>query len=94
MEIILVADQKTIDSFHNLPMLIYKEDKNWVPPLQMMIEDIFNPEKNAGFLNGAAKRWLIKDGTQFVGRIAAFYDRSKLEEGKEPAGNIGFFEWN
>ncbi len=92
MEIILVADQKTIDAFHNLPVQIYKADKNWVPPLRMMIEDIFNPEKNAGFVHGDAMRWLVKDEEKFIGRIAAFYDRSKIEKGKEPAGNIGFFE--
>jgi hypothetical protein len=92
MEIIQVSDKKTISAFHKLPLHIYKKDKNWVPPLQMMIEDIFDPQKNAGFIDGDARRWLIKDGKQFLGRIAAFYDRNKIEEGKEQAGNIGFFE--
>ncbi len=92
MEIIQVADKKTIAAFHELPIRIYKKDKNWVPPLRMMIEDIFDPSKNAGFIHGDARRWLVKNHNQIVGRIAAFYDRSKLEEGKEPAGNVGFFE--
>jgi hypothetical protein len=92
MEIIQVEDKKTIAAFHELPLLIYKNDRNWVPSLRMMIEDIFNPQKNAGFLNGDARRWLVKDGNQTIGRIAAFYDRSKMEEGGEQAGNIGFFE--
>lgn len=92
MEIILVADKMTVDEFHELPIRIYKNDKNWVSPLRMMIEDIFNPQKNAGFIQGDAQRWILKDGDQVIGRIAAFYDKSKLEEGKEPAGGIGFFE--
>jgi len=92
MEIILVNDTKSADAFHEFPLLIYKADKNWVPPLRIMIDDIFNPEKNAGFTHGDARRWLVKDGKQYLGRIAAFYDRSKLEEGNEQAGNIGFFE--
>lgn len=92
MEIIPVADAKTIQAFHQLPIRIYKDDKNWVPPLQKMIEDIFDPQKNAGFVQGDARRWLVKEGEHYIGRIAAFYDRSKIEVGEEQAGNIGFFE--
>jgi len=92
MEIIRVGDQSTIDAFHDLPLLIYKNDKNWVPPLRKVIEDIFNPQKNEGFLHGDAQRWLVKEGGETLGRIAAFYDRSKIEEGSEQAGNMGFFE--
>lgn len=92
MEIIQVADKETILAFHQLPLEIYKNDKNWVSPLRMMIEDVFNPQKNAGFIHGDACRWLVKDGNRYLGRIAAFYDRSKIEEGNEQAGNIGFFE--
>lgn len=92
MDIIQVADQSTIQAFHELPFHVYRNDINWVPPLQKMIEEIFNPFRNAGFTQGDARRWLVKDGNKFIGRIAAFYDRSKLEEDKEQAGNIGFFE--
>jgi len=92
MEIIPVVDRKTIQAFHKLPINIYKDDKNWVPPLQRMIEDIFDPLKNSGFIQGDARRWLVKDGEHYLGRIAAFYDRNKLVEGEELAGNIGFFE--
>lgn len=92
MEIIEVKNKDLVDAFHELPIRLYKNDKNWVSPLRMMIEDIFNPQKNAGFKQGAACRWLVKEGNRFVGRIAAFYDRSKIEPEKLPAGNIGFFE--
>lgn len=92
MEIIQVGDKKTIAAFHELPIIIYKNDKNWVPPLRIMIENIFDPQKNTGFMQGDARRWLVIDKGKTLGRIAAFYDRSKIEEGSEQAGNIGFFE--
>lgn len=92
MEIVQVIEKKTIVAFHEVPIQIYKNDKNWIPPLTMMIEDIFNPKKNAGFLNGDAQRWLVKTEKKVIGRIAAFYDRSKFEEDTEAAGGIGFFE--
>ncbi|MDP2114931.1 MAG: GNAT family N-acetyltransferase, partial [Bacteroidota bacterium] len=71
---------------------IYKNDQNWVPPLRIMIENIFDPQKNTGFLQGDARRWLVIDGDKTHGRIASFYDRSKIEEGSEQVGFIGFFE--
>lgn len=92
MEIILVNSKTTIDEFHEFSIRLYADDKNWVAPLRMMVEDVFNPQKNMGFANGDARRWLVRKGRKAVGRIAAFYDRSKQEEGKEPAGCVGFFE--
>ena len=92
MEIIHVIDQSAVTAFHEVPMLVYKHDNLWVPPLRMLIDDVFNPQKNEGFKKGDASRWLVKDKGQLIGRIAAFYDRSKIEEGSEQAGNIGFFE--
>jgi hypothetical protein len=92
MEIIQVENEKTIAAFHELPILIYKNDRNWVPPLRMMIENIFDPQKNTGFLQGDARRWLVTDKGKTIGRIASFYDRSKIEEGSEQVGFIGFFE--
>lgn len=92
MEIILVDSKTTIDEFHNLPLRLYSDDQNWVCPLRMMVEEVFDPQKNHGFVNGDARRWLVKIAKKTLGRIAAFYDRSKVEEGKEPAGCIGFFE--
>jgi len=92
MDIILVNDKASIRVFHELPIRLYSNDKNWVAPLRMMIEDIFNPLKNTGFMHGDARRWLVKDGELLIGRIAAFYDRSKIDEGNEQVGCIGFFE--
>lgn len=92
MEIIQVNDKKSIRAFHELPFRIYKNDKNWVAPLTMMVEGIFNPQENAGFIHGDARRWIVQEKGRTIGRIAAFYDRSKLEENTELTGNIGFFE--
>lgn len=92
MEVIQVADRKTVEAFHQFPIHLYRNDPNWVTPLRKMIEDIFNPEKNAGFVGGDARRWLVKKDNKVVGRIAAFYNRDKIESGAEQAGNIGFFE--
>lgn len=54
MKVIQVADKQTVNEFHQLPRKIYKNDKNWTPQLQLMIEEPFDRNKNAKFKNGNA----------------------------------------
>ena len=88
-----VSDKKTKRDFISIPKIIYKDDKNWVCPLDMEIEKIFNPEINSSFNHGEAARWVLKDDTgRLAGRIAAFYDKRKAHNNPQPTGGIGFFE--
>ena len=92
MQIIQVTDKQTVNEFHQLPEEIYKNDKNWTPQLRIMIEDTFNPEKNAKFKTGDARRWILKKNGKAIGRIAAFYDSDYAEGYDQPTGACGFFE--
>lgn len=92
MQVIRVTDKQTVDEFHQLPARIYKNDPNWIPSLRMMVEDTFNPEKNARFKHGDATRWIIKKEGEIVGRIAAFYDTNYAGGYDQPTGGCGFFE--
>lgn len=93
MNLIEVDDKSTRQAFLDVPKILYKEDPYWVCPLDMEIENIFNPEKNGCFRNGEAIRWIMKDDKgNLVGRIAAFVDRNKSHHNPQPTGGIGFFE--
>jgi hypothetical protein len=92
MHVIQVTDKKTVDEFHKIPEKIYKNDPNWIPSLRMMIEDTFNPVKNARFKSGKASRWLLKINGEYIGRIAAFYDEAYSTVYDQPTGCCGFFE--
>jgi len=83
----------TRKQFLEVPKILYKNDPYWVCPLDLEIENIFNPEKNACFGHGDAKRWILEthDGKP-AGRIAAFYDKNKCDQNPQPTGGIGFFE--
>ncbi|RYZ44941.1 MAG: hypothetical protein EOP49_26185, partial [Sphingobacteriales bacterium] len=86
-----VQDAKQIKQFLELPVRIYKDDPNWIRPLNKDIEDVFDPKKNKFFKQGECKRWLLKDaGGQVIGRIAAFTNKKYKQE--QPTGGIGFFE--
>ena len=92
MQVVRVTDKRQVDAFHQLPYSIYKEDKNWIPPLRMMIEDIFNPQKNNTLKTGNACRWLVYNDDRLVGRIAAFYVPNYAEQFDQSTGGVGFFE--
>ena len=93
MKCIEVTDRKTRNEFHQVPKILYKNDKNWTCPLDMEIENIFNPVKNECFKHGNAIRWVLKDDLgKLIGRIAAFYDKNKAFSNPQPTGGIGFFE--
>ncbi|MBN2485822.1 MAG: GNAT family N-acetyltransferase [Bacteroidales bacterium] len=80
-------------AFHKLPRRLYKTDRNWTCPLDIEIENIFNPQSNGKFKNGNAVRWLlIDDSRKVVGRIAAFIDTKNMNNYRYPAGGCGFFE--
>ncbi|MGB4204472.1 MAG: GNAT family N-acetyltransferase [Bacteroidales bacterium] len=93
MKIIQVADRKTIRQFHDVIRVIYKDDPNFVCPLDNDIEAIFDPSKNTFFNNGDACRWILKnDEGKLIGRVAAFYNWEKARKYEQPTGGMGFFE--
>jgi hypothetical protein len=93
MRIIEVTDKKTSRDFLEVPKKLYRDDPNWVCPLDSEIEGIFNPKHNICFQTGEATRWVLKDNSdQLIGRIAAFYDSRKTNHFDYPTGGAGFFE--
>jgi hypothetical protein len=89
IEVTTPAHQK---AFIEMAVKLYKNEKNWIRPLDADIEGLFHPETNKLFRNGGkAKRWLLQDDKgQIIGRIAAFVN-PKMKE-KQPTGGVGFFE--
>jgi hypothetical protein len=78
--------------FLQVPVFLYKNDTNWVRPLDKDIEEVFDPSKNKFFKKGNCTRWLLIDqNTQHpIGRIAAFVNKQYKQD--QPTGGIGFFE--
>lgn len=93
MKLIEVKDKSTQKDFLDVARIIYKNDKNWVCPLDIQIEEVFDPARNVFFKNGEANRWILKnDKGQFIGRVAAFINRNKAFGFQQPTGGMGFFE--
>src|ERR1700739_2749713 len=82
------ADKK---AFLQVAIDIYRNDPNWIRPLDKDIEEVFDPAKNKFFKRGECARWILKDQNgQNCGRIAAFINRQYKQD--QPTGGIGFFE--
>src|SRR6476469_8686513 len=92
MELIVVTAQNVMD-FIKVPLLIYKNDPNFIRPLDKDVNDVFDPKKNKAFRFGECARWDLKDNDILIGRIAAFVNKKYRNKGDEqPTGGIGFFE--
>jgi hypothetical protein len=93
MNLIEVANAKQAKEFINLPKQLYKNDPNWICPLDSDIEAVFNPSRNVFFSHGVCTRWLLKDkNDNTIGRIAAFVNQEKANKNPQPTGGVGFFE--
>lgn len=89
-----IESKKERKQFLQLPVLLYKNQKNWIRPLDSDIEKVFDKNKNKYFKQGIATRWLLLNGKgHAVGRIAAFIDyKAATKKNDQPTGGIGFFE--
>jgi len=94
MQLTEVTDKKTAHLFLQVPVDLYKNDSNWIRPLDKDINDVFDEKKNKAFRFGEAIRWILKDDSgKLIGRIAAFTNKKYKNKGDDvPVGCIGFFE--
>src|SRR6478609_4325947 len=94
MQISEVKTAGDIREFLELPVRLYKDEPNWIRPLDNDVEAVFDDKKNKTFRHGECIRWILKDDhNKVIGRIAAFVDQKTMNKGNDqPTGGLGFFE--
>ncbi len=94
MQLTSVTNTGTAQQFIKVAVLLYKNDPNWIQPLDKDINDTFDKKKNKAWRFGEAVRWILKDEKgNLLGRIAAFTNKKYRNKGDDiPVGGIGFFE--
>ena len=76
-----------------MPLDIYKNDPEYIRPLNKDILAVFDKEKNKAFRHGEVIRWVLYDQQKPIGRIAAFTNKKYKNKGDDvPVGGVGFFE--
>ena len=93
MKVLEVNSKSTRKEFIELPVRLYKEEKNWIRPLDKDIDAVFDPEQNKTFRHGECIRWILQnENGQTVGRVAAFINKRTSGKNDQPTGGMGFFE--
>ena len=88
-----VNTKATRKAFLDTARVIYKNDSNWICPLDNDIEAVFDPAKNNFIEFGKAMRWILtNDHGELIGRVAAFINDKKAYNYEQPTGGMGFFE--
>jgi hypothetical protein len=93
-QLLQVLDKSLEKKFLSVPLFIYKNDSNFIRPLDKDVNDVFDSEKNKAFRFGECSRWILTDNDgHLIGRIAAFVNKKYRNKGDEQStGGFGFFE--
>jgi hypothetical protein len=77
-----------------VPVLMNRENPNFIRALDNEVNDVFDPAKNKTYKYGETKRWIAKDDAgQLIGRIAAFTNTKYVNKGTDfPVGGVGYFD--
>lgn len=89
-QLVKVSNKKQLNDFIQFPKQLYKNDKNYIMPLDKDIAAVFNPDENPAYKTGECIQWLLYKNKEIIGREAAFYN--KLPRTGVITGGIGFFE--
>ncbi len=91
MKVITVISNESVSEFLNFPKRLFREDQNYIRPLDEDIEKIFDPKKNKFFKAGACERFIFKnEKAETVGKIAVFVNKKYKQD--QPTGGVGFFD--
>lgn len=87
-----VQTEPQMTEFIKFPWKIYKDDKNWVPPLLFDVKKNLDKKRNPFFEHSKVKFYLAYLDGVLSGRISAIKNDMHNEFYKDKAGFFGFFE--
>ena len=87
-----IKSSKEIKQFVKFPWLIYKNDRNWVPPLIHDQINFFNPEKNPYYQHSKVRLIMAYENNKPVGRMSVHENTLHVKRHHEKTGFFGFFE--
>lgn len=93
MQVTEVCTKQDVVDFLKVTRIIYKNTPQYVQPLDVDIEKIFDSKQNKFFRHGEATRWVLKnDDGNLIGRVAAFINQKDVNNHPQSTGGMGFFE--
>lgn len=71
IEQVKLEDKKSLNEFLNLPFKIYKNNKQWVPPILNDVRNMLDKTKHPFYDHSEADFFMARQDGEVVGRIAA-----------------------
>ena len=87
-----VNSKRDYHVFFSFPFALYKNCDQWVPPITNEEKAIFNPSSNPVFENAEAKLFLVKNGKQVVGRMAAMINWIEVKKQGKTKIRFGWYD--
>lgn len=87
-----VENEQDKMKFIKFPWSLYKDEKNWVPPLIFDVRNNLNTVKNPFYLHSEIELFLAEKDGNIAGRIAAIKNDNHNKFHEDKAGFFGFFE--
>lgn len=87
----LARDRRGIARFLRVPYAIYDGDPNWVAPLLIDLQQVFQP-RNPLFDHAEMQLWVAQRSGREVGRIMGLEERAHNEVHGERTAFFGFYE--
>ncbi len=93
MKLSEVTNAEQAKRFILFPVELYKDDPNYIRPLDADVEGVFHSKTNKYCNDDTTARWLLYgDDDKVIGRIAAFVNASTSSIYEQRTGGLGFFE--
>ena len=92
LEIRPVAGRRDLNTFIKLPWRLYRNERNWVPPLISERRRFLDRRRNPFFRHAEAQYFIARRDGRPVGRITAQVDRNFNVFQDNAWGMFGFFE--
>ncbi|MBN2147888.1 MAG: hypothetical protein JW726_10890 [Anaerolineales bacterium] len=92
MHIRVVESKNDLQKFLGLPYRLYRNDPVWIPPLRDEQRGQFDMKRNPLLEHCEWVLYLLEDGGQVIGRVAAFIDRLAVDAWQETVGFFGYYE--
>ncbi|MEL4308539.1 GTP cyclohydrolase [Joostella sp. CR20] len=92
IEIKEVTNKKELEQFVKFPFSLYKNSKNWVPPIIKEELNNFDKTKNPAFKDAQAWFLLAYKNNKIVGRVCAIINWNEVKELKNKKLRFGWFD--
>ncbi|MBK1440046.1 hypothetical protein JHJ32_08625 [Parapedobacter sp. ISTM3] len=92
MQLVAIKHKSQLKQFIDYPHKLYCGDPNYVPELYVAQEELLWPGKNPFYNHSSSQLFLVVDGKQIKGRIAAIYNTNHNAFTGNKDGFFGFFD--